>query len=376
MANDIFFEDTTNKNAISNILRIISSKLDLMDANALESKQLDKLSIILSYVLENPKSWDYNCQYCINNYKRNLKIIILDISNNDSIDDKQCQILFSYMFVFLKEMELFTGADLHSDQLQIVKFVEENIDSFDSESQSKITFALRNLPTALFKGIFNSPEIGYLKGMNQTISKAMTFTSDWEKCLAAREDSAKKLEESLTKFKNGFNFVGLNQGFEELLNKKIIERRWHIGIMLLIAALIISPLICKMTLLIMESGAISEIIIPTQDNKTPPNITNSMAFLISAISYIGVMLYFFRVSLFHYKSVCAQILQIELRMTLCRFIQHYSEHAAQIKKNSDVTLEKFESVIFSGIVNNDNNLPTTFDGVEQLASLFKSMKNS
>lgn len=63
-------------------------------------------------------------------------------------------------------------------------------------------------------------------------------------------------------------------------------------------------------------------------------------------------------------------------MTLCRFIQHYSEHAAAIKKNSDVTLDRFETVIFSGLVSNDSDLPATFDGVEQLASLFKTMKGS
>lgn len=98
--------------------------------------------------------------------------------------------------------------------------------------------------------------------------------------------------------------------------------------------------------------------------------------LLPVISFAAILLYFFRVLLFNYKSVCAQVLQIELRMTLCRFIQHYSEHAAAIKKNSDVTLDRFETVIFSGLVSNDSDLPATFDGVEQLTSLFKTMKGN
>lgn len=107
-----------------------------------------------------------------------------------------------------------------------------------------------------------------------------------------------------------------------------------------------------------------------------PDLVYTITSLFPTISYIAILLYLFRVLLFNYKSVCAQLLQIELRMTLCRFIMHYSDYAAKIKENSDITLDRFESVIFAGIVSNEGDLPATFDGIDQITALFKSVKTN
>ena len=68
------------------------------------------------------------------------------------------------------------------------------------------------------------------------------------------------------------------------------------------------------------------------------------------------------------------MLQIELRKTLCRFIQHYSEHASGLRSNDPNSMEKFESIIFSPIVPDSEKIPATFDGVDQLGKLVKSIK--
>jgi len=93
------------------------------------------------------------------------------------------------------------------------------------------------------------------------------------------------------------------------------------------------------------------------------------------VSFVAISVYFFRVLLFNYKSVKSQILQIDLRKTLCRFIQNYSEYSSNIKKNDASSLDKFESIIFSGIVTDDGNLPSTFDGMEQIGKLIKAAKS-
>ncbi|MBU2325714.1 MAG: hypothetical protein KJ884_22405, partial [Gammaproteobacteria bacterium] len=61
----------------------------------------------------------------------------------------------------------------------------------------------------------------------------------------------------------------------------------------------------------------------------------------------------------------AQLLQIDLRMTLCQFIDKYAEYSAQVKKNGG-SLDGFESVVFSGLVTIDEKIPSTFDGLEFL----------
>ena len=92
-----------------------------------------------------------------------------------------------------------------------------------------------------------------------------------------------------------------------------------------------------------------------------------------SITLIGI--YYFRVLLSNYKSIKAQLLQIELRKTLCRFIQHYSEHSHKMKGSDPTSLEKFEDIIFSGIVADDTEIPSTYDGVEQVSKLIKLLKS-
>ncbi len=89
-----------------------------------------------------------------------------------------------------------------------------------------------------------------------------------------------------------------------------------------------------------------------------------------------VLVYFFRIALFNYKSVKAQLLQLELRKTLCQFIQSYSSYAKEMKATDNSSLEKFENLIFSGIIANEENLPSTFDGLEQLSKIIQSLKSS
>lgn len=85
-------------------------------------------------------------------------------------------------------------------------------------------------------------------------------------------------------------------------------------------------------------------------------------------------LFFYRVALINKNSIKSQILQIDLRQTLCQFIESYSDFSADLKNKNEHTLKKFEDLIFSGLVASDDKLPTTFDGVNQLSSLFKDIK--
>lgn len=69
-------------------------------------------------------------------------------------------------------------------------------------------------------------------------------------------------------------------------------------------------------------------------------------------------------------------MQIELRQTLCQFIQSYAGYSSEIKKQDAGALEKFESIIFSGVLSDPEKLPSTYDGMGQIGNLIKSIKNS
>ena len=87
-----------------------------------------------------------------------------------------------------------------------------------------------------------------------------------------------------------------------------------------------------------------------------------------------ILIYFFRVVLAQFRSVTSQLLQIELRISLCQFIQNYADYSTKIKSKDASALEKFENLIFSGIALNNEALPSTLDGAEQLAKLIKSIR--
>lgn len=89
-----------------------------------------------------------------------------------------------------------------------------------------------------------------------------------------------------------------------------------------------------------------------------------------------LLLYFFRVVLHHFRSVKAQLLQIDLRIAICQFVESYAEYVSKIREKNANVLDRFESLIFSGLVADENGIPSTFDGTEQIANVIRSMRGS
>jgi hypothetical protein len=96
--------------------------------------------------------------------------------------------------------------------------------------------------------------------------------------------------------------------------------------------------------------------------------------LLPVFSITFILIYYFRVALQNHNSIKAQLSQIELRKTLCQFIQSYSDYSTKIKKEDPESLSKFESIIFSSIITNGDNIPSTFDGLEQVVKLISDLK--
>jgi hypothetical protein len=130
------------------------------------------------------------------------------------------------------------------------------------------------------------------------------------------------------------------------------------------AILIIAPLMIEFTLTAIKvsSGKTVEM--------------NHLFILIPLFSIEIILIYFFRVILLNHRSIKAQLMQLELRQTLCQFIQSYTEYSSKIKASDASALDKFENMIFSGVVSNSEKLPSTFDGIEQISKMLKSVKGS
>lgn len=181
-----------------------------------------------------------------------------------------------------------------------------------------------------------------------------------ETLLYEKEKSVKRLENTLHEQKNAFNFVGLSKGFENLLKKKTDAKCATFFLLGMIGlGLFTIPYLYIYFLF-----------------HTPESISNLEHWKVIP-GFIGlelILLYFFRVVLLHYNSIQTQIMQLELRQSLCQFIQSYADYAKEIKEKNDISLEKFENIIFSNILSDGNKVPGTFDGIETLAKLIKEIR--
>ncbi|RDE74481.1 hypothetical protein DPV94_09385 [Haemophilus parainfluenzae] len=175
-----------------------------------------------------------------------------------------------------------------------------------------------------------------------------------------KKEEVVRLAQQLEQQKTAFNFVGLSQGFESLLKAKKNSQTIVLSLLFFIGIFLFIPLFTYIEL--------------NQVKDLSGDFLNWKMFL-PFVSIELISLYLFRVILTHYNSIKTQIMQLELRQTLCQFIQSYVEYAKEIKEKDSASLEKFENLIFSSILSTPDKVPSTFDGIEQLSNLIKNIKS-
>lgn len=84
-----------------------------------------------------------------------------------------------------------------------------------------------------------------------------------------------------------------------------------------------------------------------------------------------LLLYAFRLFYQQYLFVKSELLQVNLRHSLCAFIESYMEFK---KDNKDNTVDLFEQLIFSNIISDEKKVPATVDGLESIAELIRCVK--
>ena len=191
-----------------------------------------------------------------------------------------------------------------------------------------------------------------LKETSNKIQK--NFDEEMQKSVDEKLEKVEQLSDTLENLKQGFNFVALSDGFSRMLNEKKSSKKSILRLLFLIAVIISA--------------------IPTYKFFSDGGINLTWQQIAISAGLELVLIYFFRVVLFHYRTVQTQIMQLDLRLSLCQFIQSYAEYAKEIKTNDKDALDKFENLIFSSILSSDEKIPSTFDGLEQLSILIKQLK--
>lgn len=179
--------------------------------------------------------------------------------------------------------------------------------------------------------------------------------------LSKRLKTVRNLSKKLNDLKKKLNFIALDKGFAELLEQKQKMLRNTFWTLVVLGVLLCIPVITKTILIIY--------------GKLPAWNDTSWQELLAGIGLEFILIYFFRIVLNRYHSLQAQITQLELRHSLCQFIQDYAEYSVEIKSKDKVALEKFENLIFSSIMPSEKQIPSTFDGLEQITNLLKEVRS-
>ncbi|MBH0041850.1 hypothetical protein [Pseudoalteromonas sp. SWXJZ10B] len=383
----MFFEQRDNNLSMQNfVVNAITCKNEIQNQDSSVNLYLnDTLSIFQAA----PKKWDNDCILSINEIGEKFVEAILELQppfHKDPDLSEKLELIFKYSMKFLSERD-FKNSLSDTQHLSIneerLNKVVDNIDAYinHNEVSKSLKKYLRNIKYSsayeITKDLYHSKEINLFSSFQEEHNKAKNTLQDLENqsksvkedlikhhsLLEQRETKVNDLKNILEQQADAFNFVGLYKGFNDLAKAKSIEAKNLFSGLLGMGVLITIPLLCSIF------------------NWLPENITQSkeplthLAKLLPIISLEIIFIYFFRVILQNYKSVKAQILQIELRKTLCQFIQKYAEYSKEIRANDDMNiLDKFENLIFSGIISDAENLPSTFDGMDQIGKLLSSLK--
>lgn len=223
-------------------------------------------------------------------------------------------------------------------------------DEFHSEHAIALSRAIQNTDISKVEE--------FIRTRDETVSKIDTWNNEFD----SKKGAVETLKNKLDTYQTAFNFVGLYQGFSSLLKKKSDELD-----SLKIQYFFIGLIIISIPLLEL---------VWVFDNLNSIDSTKVLFIFFPTLTLLFVLFWFFRIVLHNIKSVKSQIMQLELRMTLCQFIQSYAEKSKELKDANKEGFEKFENIIFSSIVSSDENIPSTFDGMEHVSNLLKNFKSN
>lgn len=230
-------------------------------------------------------------------------------------------------------------------------------------ARDKINYGIYHLVFDVVEDRYKASPLIQAEVKFQVIDNFISKIDEWNESFELKQKAVLDLENRLKKSKETYDFILLNKGFKELYEQKkeeLKERRDSFS--KFGATLAITPL----TLIIFSFLGF---LIKGED------ILKYLLYVMFPVStFMLIILYFVRVSLQHVRSVQSQMMQLELRMTLCQFIHNYAEDSEKLHKKNAAGFEKFENIIFSPLVSSDDKIPTTFDGMEQLAKLVSEFR--
>jgi hypothetical protein len=342
---------------ISNTISDVTSR----DSDLSDSREVNDLRDILDFIVANGTAVDENSQFSIPLISRTFLNLLRDFRapySTENVDQ-----LSAIVFRVLTEYNLSIAGEAPRQIQDFIDSVENRMDSLPSSVRSSIEYSQRSLPIRLLKQMLATEEISAVRDVGAFSQSVRSNITNWQAKLDEQQGAATQLGAIFERHAGSLNFGNLHEGFSDMLKDVNIELRqaqkgiWFFGFLLLLPALFE---------IIFVASHISAGISP------PIQLLGITA--VGTVTLTLILLYFFRIALRKADSCRAQLMQINLRRSLCRFIQPYTDYSKDVREKHNETFAKFESLIFSGLVGTTDKLPSSFDGLEQISGLVKALK--
>lgn len=172
-----------------------------------------------------------------------------------------------------------------------------------------------------------------------------------DKKLSEYQNRSDEIKQFIKSQQTNLNFVGLSKAFKQLIDEKTeVKNKIENRLLSFFIALIIVPAIVAIIIYCVNVNYYT---------------------CVPATTIELMLLYGFRLLYQQYLFVKSELLQLNLRYSLCAFIESYMEFK---KNNKDNTVDLFEQLIFSNIISDEKKVPATVDGLESIAKIIESIK--
>lgn len=366
--NSIFLFYNTLDSAWSTFISIINNNPQHLDENTVfnqdtiisrmefrvddyKGDKVDFLSTLLR-VLYEYYFWTGNRSIITSNFITDSKLTLLENTFKDNES--------KYQFAWIRDklpislMKWLLNSNKLTDARNFISDLDKNKQNFLDDISSNLDMAIDKInkdteaSISLISANFND--------IKKTIVDGKLEADANLKYVDESREEIKALEERVRNLKSEYNFVGLSSGFNIIKEKKEKElSTTEMNYKNLFGTVFIAPVIA--------------VIIHFAFPDLYPKDYSAIFILFPFITIEMAIIYFFRLSYLEAKALRTQLMQIDLRLSLCAFIDGYVEYRRKNNIAIEKVLDSFDALIFSPIQNNENNIPAMFDGLEAIAGV-------
>lgn len=353
----------SKKDTKDKIKKAIEAIENFRTSDELLERVASNTRLCLEFMLENHEYMNSNCKNNINWIGDNFEHYLERLGTKSIFEyDEEENILYEVFTCcarFFFEIRVSTANPLPSRVIQLTDFISNNIEKFPKEAKNSLVYSQQMMSIDIIKQLLTTSGLDNILEFKSAVHNSIELKRNWDKEIKEKEDNLSRLSGIAEGLTSRFNFVGLHEGFRALHEEKTLELKINKRNVALLGSIAIAPIAIQICIIFMSKATSAQ-----------PNIH-----LISLSLGLEILLfYFFRIALQDLKETKNQIVDIKVRMTLCQFIQSYSDYSSEIKKKNKEALERFEKIIFSKLHGDPSKIPSTIDGVDQITDLVKQIK--